>query len=140
MRRAPDKIRVGAFWTDAENLFETARQASQSGSPDCDWAILIGPQGDIRMLDAAGWALSSLLARHGAETAYRVTREGGRVCLEGRSGSQTCLLKSESPAAAARHLLGCLHLPPATWYPPSPALLAEEAPAQPAEEICKMFA
>jgi hypothetical protein len=131
---------VGAFWADAENLFETARQASQSGSPDCDWAILIGPQGDIRVLDAAGWALPSLVAQHGAETAYRVTREGGRVCLEGRRGSQTCLLRSEPPAAAARHLLGGHRLPSAAWYPFTPASLAEAAPLQPAEETCKMFA
>jgi hypothetical protein len=133
---------VEAFWADAENIFETARQASQSGSPDCDWAILIGPQGDIRMLEATGWALPSLLAQHGAETAYRVTRESGRVCLEGRRGSQTCLLRSESPAATARHLLGC-HLPPAgaaAWNPPSPALLAAAVPAPPTEEIWKMFA
>jgi hypothetical protein len=130
---------VGAFWADAENIFETARHASQSGSPDCDWAILIGPQGDIRMLEAAGWALPSLLAQHGAQTAYRVTREGGRVCLEGRRGSETCLLRSESPAATARHLLGC-HLPPAAWNPPRPALLAEAAPAPPTKEIWKMFA
>jgi hypothetical protein len=135
----PDKIGVGAFWADAENLFETARQASQSGSPDCDWAILIGPQGDIRMLEAAGWALPSLLAQHGAETAYRVTREGGRVCLEGRRGSQTCLLRSESPAAAARHLLGC-RLPPAAWNPPRAALLAEAASTPPTEESCRILA
>jgi len=138
-RRAPDKIGVGAFWADAENIFETARQASQSGAPDCDWAILIGPQGDIRMLEATGWALPSLLAQHGAETAYRVTREGGRVCLEGRRASQTCLLRSESPAAAARYLLGC-HLPPAAWNAPGPALLAEATHAPPAKEIWKMFA
>jgi hypothetical protein len=136
----PDKLSVGAFWTDAEAIFETARQASQSGSPDCDWAIVIGPQGDIRMLEATGWALSCLLAQHGAETAYRVTREGGRVCLEGRHGSQTCQLRSESPAVAARHLLGCLFPPIAAWKPPSPALLAEVVPAPSTREICKMFA
>ena len=129
---------MGAFWADAENLFETARQAS--GSPDCDWAILIGPQGEIRMLDAAGWALPSLLAQHGAETAYRITREGGRVCLEGRRGSQTCQLRSESPAAAARHLLAGHRLPSTAWCPPRPALPAEAAPAPPAEETCRMFA
>jgi len=130
---------VGAFWADAENIFETARQASQSGSPDCDWAILIGPQGGIRMLEATGWALPSLLAQHGAETAYRVTREGGCVCLEGRRGSQTCLLRNESPAATARHLLGS-HLPPAVWNAPRPALLAEGADTPPAKETWKMFA
>jgi len=132
---------VGAFWADAENIFETARQASQSGSPDCDWAILIGPQGDIRMLEAGGWALPSLLAQHGAATAYRITRERGRVCLEGRRGSQTCLLRSESPAATARHLLACHSASAgATWNAPHPALLPEAAPAPPAKEIWKMFA
>ena len=133
---------MGAFWADAQNLFETARQADQSGSADCDWAILIGPQGDIRMLDAAGWALPSLLAHHGAETAYRVTREGGRVSLEGRRRSQTCLLQSESPAAIARHLLGC-HLAPAgaaAWNPTRPMLPAAAAQAPPAKEACKTLA
>jgi hypothetical protein len=94
-----------AFWADAEGIFETARDACQSGSPDCDLAILIGPQGEIHMLEAAGWALAGLLAEHGAKTAYRVTRERGQVWLEGKSGGDTCLLRSESPAAAARHLL-----------------------------------
>jgi hypothetical protein len=128
---------MGAFWADAANIFETARQASQSGSTDCDWAILIGPQGDIRMMDGAGWSLPGLLAHHGAETAYRVTRERGRVCLEGRQGSQTCLLRSEPPAVAARHLLSH-HLPPTEWNPAHPALLAASHPQ--AKEIWKMFA
>lgn len=131
---------MGAFWADAENIFETARQAYQSGSPDCDWAILIGPQGDIRMLEAAGWALPSLLAQHGAETAYRVTREGGRVCLEGRHRFETCLLRSESPDATARHLLQCQVPPTAAWSPTGPALLAEGGIAPPGREIWKMFA
>jgi len=131
---------VRAFWRDAENIFETASQAAQSGSPDCDWAILIGPQGGIQMLEATGWALPSLLAYQGAETAYRVTREGGHVRLEGRHGAETCLLRSESPAATARQLLAPLSLPPAIWNPPSPALLAEQAPAWPTKELWKMFA
>ena len=102
-----------AFWEDAEGIFETAQGASRAGSPDCDLAILIGPQGEIHMLEAAGWALAGLVAEHGAKTAYRVTRERGQVWLEGRSGGDTCLLRSESPAAAARHLLA---------FPASPAL------------------
>jgi len=125
---------VGAFWTDAGNIFETARQASQGGSPDCDWAILIDPQGAIRMLPADGWALSSLLAQHDAATAYRVTRESGRVCLEGRRGLQSCLLRSESPAAAARQLLA-RHLPCAAGSMPGAARLAAGAAAQPAQDL-----
>jgi hypothetical protein len=129
---------VEAFWADAENLFETARQSSQSGGLDCDWAILIGPQGDIRMLEAGGWALPSLLAQHGAETAYRVTREAGRVCLEGRRGSQTCMLRSETPAATAQRLLG--YNVPIVWSAPGPALLAQADSTPPRRDIWKMFA
>jgi hypothetical protein len=135
----PDEFSVRAFWADAENIFETAIQAAQSGSPDCDWAILIDPQGGIRMVEAAGWALPSVLAQHGGETAYRVTRESGQVRLEGRRGSQTCLLRSEPPATIARHLLGA-QFPPTAWNPPGPALIAETAPAPPTRDLWKMFA
>jgi hypothetical protein len=114
---------MGAFWADAESIFETARQASRSGSLDCDWAILIGPQGDIRMLEAAGWALPSLLTHYGAQTAYRVSREGGRVSLEGRRGPETCLLRSESTLATARQLLG--YQPPVNAWRPANLALAQ---------------
>ena len=118
-----------AFWADAEGIFETAQGASSAGSPDCELAILIGPQGEIRMLDGSGWALGGLLAEHGAKTAYRVTRERGRVWLEGKSGGDTCLLQSESPAVAARNLLPFTTPPalaPACQLPlPQPKLLME---------------
>ncbi len=132
-----------AFWADAENLFETARQAAQSGSPDCDLAILIGPQGEIRMLEAAGWALPALVACHGARTVYRVTRERGCVRLEGRCGPQTCLLRSESSAETARQLLAG-GLPPESapdWSPSSRALLPESCPVRlPREETWTAWA
>jgi hypothetical protein len=103
---------MGAFWADAESIFETARSAG-SGAPDCDLTILIGPRGEILMLEAAGWALAGLLAHHGAQTAYRVTRQCGTIRLEGKSASETCLLQSKSPAASARQLLA--QAPP--WHP-----------------------
>jgi hypothetical protein len=90
-------------------------------------AILIGAQGEIHMLEAAGWALAGLLAEHGAKTAYRVTRERGQVWLEGRSGGDSCLLRSESPVAAGRHLLA-FHTPAAlapAFQPPRQQLLTE---------------
>ncbi len=71
------------------------------------------------MLDAAGWALPSLVAEYGSQTAYRVTREGGRVRLEGRRGSEACLLWSESPASALNQL-DCRA--PSTAWPPLPTL------------------
>ena len=127
---------MGAFWADAESIFEVARR--EPGASDCDWAILIGPQGGIQMLDAAGWALPGLLAEHGAQRAYRVTRKRGSVRLEGRSGSETCELHSESPARAARHLLARHAALAGAW---SPAMLAEAGAAQtPAGETWTRFA
>ena len=95
-----------AFWADAEGIFETARGASLSGSPDCDLAILIGPQGEIHMLQAAGWALAGLVAEHGAKTAYRVSEHAGSIRVEGREGTHTCVMESAKPAQIARFLLG----------------------------------
>lgn len=122
---------VGAFWTDAQSIFETARQASLAGSSDCDWAILIGPRGGIHILDSTGWALPCLLTQHGAQTAYRVTREGGHVRLEGRSGSGSCVLTSETPAETARGLLAGPLAPPAViaYQISNPTLLPASPPS-----------
>jgi len=130
----PDKLIVRAFWADAESLFETARSGAQTGSTDCDLAVLIGPQGQIHMREAAGWDLEGLRAEYGAETAYRVMRERGRVRLEGKSGSQTCLLETESASQTARQLLGS-H--------PAYTVLAERpwpAPRQITGQTCTKFA
>lgn len=74
------------------------------------------------MLEATGWALGGLLAEHGAQAVYRVRRERGQVWLEGRSGTQSCLLRSESPAVVARQLLAVQTTPafPATLQLPQP--------------------
>ena len=123
-RRPPDKLCVGAFWADAEEHLRDGQQASQSGSRIAIWAILIGP---ARRNPHAGWRRlgpARLLAQHGAKTAYRVTREGGRVCLEGVADGETCLLRSESPAAAARHLLATVSRTARARRCPSKAALA----------------
>ncbi len=99
---------MGAFWQDAEGLFQTARQGDQAGSEDCDWAILIGHQGEIRMLAADGWSWAGLLADHEAVTTYRITRERGQVRVEGQSGAQSCRFEYASPAKQAHDLLDSL--------------------------------
>ena len=110
-----------AFWENAESIFETACSAFERGFEDCDWAILIDARGQIQVMDASGWGLDGLAAEHGNRTIYHVTRRSGTVRLEGRRGSQTCLLRSESPATAARHLFGYeTARPPARLALPSP--------------------
>lgn len=100
----PDKLTVGRFLHDAEQILETAEAAS--ALEPANFIILIGPEGDIHMLSGSDWPLDSLQVHYGARTLYRVSRAGGRVSVEGRSGSQHCRLESESPRAVARRLLG----------------------------------
>jgi hypothetical protein len=68
--------------------------------------ILIGPEGHIRMVADSDWPLESLARHHGAQSAYRVSEETGRIRVEGRDGMRRCLLESASPARTARLLLG----------------------------------
>jgi hypothetical protein len=107
---------VSGFWTDAGHLFEVAAAASTGGAEPCDLAIVIQPGGAIRMLDASGWRLSALAAHAGADTAYRVTRQPGRVRVEGTSGARSCLLETALPSLRAP-------LPPPRIFTPGPALV-----------------
>jgi hypothetical protein len=87
----------------AGRIYETATSTA-AGSDEL--AILIGPNGEIRMVAASDWPLDSLQREHGAREAYCVRRNGGEVSVEGRSLHATCLLRSHSAAQAARRLLG----------------------------------
>lgn len=101
---------VRGFWSNAEQVFEVA-QAAGAGEGISDLAILIQPDGAIRLMDASGWQLSALAAHSGADTVYRVTRQQGRVRVEGRSRTHSCLLQTEIP---------CLRPPivPPVVFPP----------------------
>jgi hypothetical protein len=102
---------VGRFLHDAEQLLETAEAASSLVDEPTNFTILIGPEGGIHMLAGSDWPLESLQVHHGARALYRVSRDRGRVAVEGRSGNQRCRLESESPSAVARRLLGCSTIP-----------------------------
>jgi hypothetical protein len=92
---------VDALLKDAEEMFT----AAWNGGEDCEMAILVSPQGAIHMLPCSGWGLEPLRIHHGASTAYRIRRSGGTVSLEARSGSESCTLRAERPAAAVRPML-----------------------------------
>ena len=100
-RPRSDKQLVSGFLQDAEGILETA-QAAASHS---DFTILISPEGTIHMLADSDWPLASLAQHHGSRTLYRVSRNSGRVSVEGRSGNQTCRLETESCQSVARRLL-----------------------------------
>ena len=85
---------VSALLQEADEIFRTACEA---GAENCDWGIAIGHDGRIQMVQAAGWATESLRLHFGARMAYRVNRSKGRVEVEGRSGLESCTLRSELP-------------------------------------------
>ena len=90
----------------ARNILDAAESASRSGQACTEMTILIGPEGHIRMVADSDWPLESLARHHGAQSAYRVSEETGRIRVEGRDGMRRCLLESSSPARIARLLLG----------------------------------
>jgi hypothetical protein len=101
----PDKYLVSDFLTNAERIFETAASAN---GPELEFgalAILIGQDGAIRMLMNSDWPVDSLQAHHGASAAYRVSRSGGQVRVEGKSQTGSCLLQSEPVSSVAKRFL-----------------------------------
>jgi hypothetical protein len=99
-----DEIIVSRFVEHATRIFEAAESTAAAGHVVSDMAILIGPEGGIRMIADSDWPLESLRLEHGAQMAYRVTQHLDSVRVEGRAGSRTCLFESEKPASVARLL------------------------------------
>jgi hypothetical protein len=93
---------VDEFLANAGRLLETAKAALQAQGGSEVLAILIGRDGAIRAVNAPDWPLDSLAREHGARMAYRISRTGRKVRVEGRHGSQRCLLEAEIPAPAYR--------------------------------------
>ena len=93
------------FLANAERIFETAASADSAELQSGDLAILIGQDGAIRMLMGTDWPLDSLQAHHGATAAYRVSRSGVQVRVEGKSRTGSCLLQSEPVSSIAKRLL-----------------------------------
>lgn len=90
------------FLANAGRLLEGAKAASQVDNGSEVLVILIARDGAIRAISAADWPLESLALEHGARMAYRISRTGRRVRVEGRHGLRRCLLEAELPAPVYR--------------------------------------
>jgi hypothetical protein len=94
------------FLDNARNILGAAENVYFSTGSLQPTSILIAPEGGIRVVSGSeDWSLESLRVHHGARMAYRVSQRGGRVQLEGRAGSRTCLFEAEKPDGAAGLLL-----------------------------------
>ena len=94
------------FLDNARNILDAAERVYFSAGSLEETSILIAPGGAIRVISGASdWPLESLRVHHGARMAFRVSQRDGRVQLEGRAGSRTCLFEAGKPDGAARLLL-----------------------------------
>jgi hypothetical protein len=84
---------VSTFVDDAERLLETAVQASEDRSP-ADLCIVVLADGQILAKTDMDWSLNGLQSHYGARRVYRISHRDGCIRVEGRSGSQSCLIES----------------------------------------------
>lgn len=96
---------VSPFLRNAHEIFATARQ----GGEDCRMAIVVEPDGAVRMCPNDDWDLECLRRHYGAAMVYGVSRKGSRVRVEGRSGAEQCTLETGGQASLAR--LGMANFP-----------------------------
>ncbi len=97
---------VSRFIDNAANIFEAAEAAVRAGHEISETTILISPTGGIRIVTGSDWPMESLRVHHGAQMAYRVSRQETSVRVQGRAGGRTCLFETEKPERAVRRLLG----------------------------------
>jgi hypothetical protein len=91
---------VSRFLKDAEQILAAAGQAVEP-----EISILIHGQRGIHLVTGKGdWPLESLLAESGAGAAYRVSHKDGQVLVEGRSRSESCVLRKKTSDAVLREL------------------------------------
>ena len=102
MQRQKEESEV--FLDNARNILDAAENVYFLNGSVEETTILIAPEGSIRVVSGSDWSPESLRV-HGARMAYRVSQRDGRVHLEGRTGSRTCLFEAEKPDGAAGLLL-----------------------------------
>ena len=83
------------FLENAQRLLDGARAVASVERTCSELAILIGRDGSIRTVSSPDWPLESLALKYGARLAYRVTRNRGRIRVEGRADCRRCVLEAE---------------------------------------------
>lgn len=97
---------MSRFLDNAASIFETAESGAEAGMMPSDVTILVGVEGGIRVVaGTSDWPLDSLRTTRGAEMAYRISSASGRVRVEGRSRSESCLMETEARPQAAAFIL-----------------------------------
>lgn len=83
-----------AILRNAEQILHSAAVAGDDGVREC--TICVSGLGSIQVLgERPGWTLAALALENGADTLYRIVRNGRSVCVEAWSRSGTCTLKRD---------------------------------------------
>jgi hypothetical protein len=90
---------------NARGLLETASEAAAAGCESGEYTIYIGPHGGLEMVAESDASLESYAWNRGATAAWRITKHGGGVRVEGVSGEERCRLERSMPAEVARRIL-----------------------------------
>jgi hypothetical protein len=96
---------VSRFLDTAQELLDAAEAVLRLDSASPEWTVLIAPSGAVSLVANSDWPLEALARERGAAAAYRVRPEKDRLVVEGRAGTQACLLATARPNGAARALL-----------------------------------
>jgi hypothetical protein len=111
---------VSLLLKHAENLYAVAEAAAGPGAGAQELAILVRADGGLHVVQAEGWSLAQIAEHHGVRTAYRVSRKGTAVRVEGTMGTQSCLLEGRPPGLLAQE-----------WLRDRPAYELQERTGQP---------
>jgi hypothetical protein len=94
---------VDSFLERAQQILDVA-QSDPSGSRE-DFALLIRPDGGLHLVMESEFTLEAVSEYAGARSAYRVTRSGSGVRVQGWSSGRKCVLEEKSTADLARDLM-----------------------------------
>ena len=84
---------MNSFLENAQQLFDVAR--ADNKAEDLDFALLVRPDGGLHLIMESSAPFDSPVDYAEARVAYRVTRSGGGVRVQGKNGAQTCLLEDQ---------------------------------------------
>ncbi len=94
---------MDSFLEHAQQILDVAH-SDTSGLRE-DFALLIRPDGGLHLIMESEFTLEAASEYAGARSAYRVTRSGQGVRVQGWSSGRKCVLEEKSTADLARDLM-----------------------------------
>jgi len=118
---AADKICVDTILREVEDILDIATIGTGRTQ---DLLILIDRRGGIRMFDPTGWSFGGMDAEFGSKAIFKIERRDSAIRVEGRSGSERCLVERTLAPRSLRDLPGS----PSVFRSTMPQVLALPAP------------